>query len=295
MPGEFDDLIPNRPTQPPAQGGGGQSGSFSDITPEPGVLPAMGRFARGAAKEAETIVDEFGMSLPSFMQGANINPERRKLNEEMLKDRPPPLDFPERAGGYATDLGAIFAPVPGLGKATGLEKLISNAIRNYQAYYRPTSIGLAKAIPAIEKIGGGIAEGGVRGAAGGAILPGEKTGDAEAGALAGAGVKGGSAAVSAGLKAIPPGIKNTVSALAAMAAAERLTGLPYWAGFLGGGRWDPQTGQHMGNIFNQLYHANLADLAASYFEKTGSAAPQAVGAAAARIRKQPKPDDDSEK
>lgn len=227
---------------------------------DPGFWAGAGRALRGVgtgfASDLEQI-DPF------------IKPEERALTKH------PPKDLAESIGVAGGQILPVFAlPELGVGRAIG------GALRAGQAAFMPSSMAVARSIPIAES----LAEGGAQGALGGAMIPGDDhSGNAAAGALAGAGLRGAGKLTRAVIDAIPLHIKNTLSALAAAAAASKL-GMPWWATMLGHGGWNPAAQQYTGSLYNQMYNAGLADLAAKYFEKVTRAKPAAVGGTAAEIK-----------
>lgn len=239
---------------------------------DPGFWAGAGRFARGMATEAGSIIEGMDPYLPT---GPYIKPE------EKIQTIHPPKDPAEKAGTLTTDIGALFAPVPGIGKSAGLERLASEGLRGLQARHFPTSTRFAKSIPALETIGGGLLEGGTRGAVGGAILPGEdKATDTGLGAAAGAGVRGAGAGIAAAVKALPPGLKNSLSVIAAVSTASKL-GIPWWAVLPG--IYDQRAGRY-GSMLEKVYNTNLMDVASRYFHGLTRVPPQISGAAGVKLK-----------
>lgn len=219
--------------------------------PDPGFLAGTGRALRGVASGVESTVDEIGMRLPSFLQGANKPEEVRKE----LNKRPKPKGV-EAGGEFVGEiLPTLAVPELGAGRAAGV--LMSRAPRTAQVL-------------------GSALEGGVRGGIGGAMMPGgDTTENMDVGTAAGAGVRGLGTAAQIGIGALPLKLKNTLSAIAAVAAANKM-GMPWWAAFM-----HPDWGQK--SLFGQLYNSNLADLAAKYFRGTTRLNPATVGGIAAEV------------
>lgn len=219
---------------------------------DPGFWAGAGRFVRGLGTGAMSDIEQ----IDPF-----IKPEEKVLTKH------PPKDLSESIGVAGGQILPVFAlPELGMGRA------VASGLKAAGAW--------SKAIPIAES----VAEGGAQGALGGAMIPSDdRSGSAATGALAGAGLRGAGTGIRTAVDAIPLHIKNTLSALAAAAAASKL-GLPWWATMFGHGGWNPTTQQYTGSIYNQMYNAGLADLAAKYFEKMTRANPAAVGAGTAEIR-----------
>lgn len=213
---------------------------------DPGWLPAIGRSARGVATGVESTVEGIGSHLPAFLQGANINPERRKLNEQMLAARPPPKDMIESGGNVVGEVLPSFMIPP-----LGLEGVAATALPN---------------APRIASFLGKAAEGMVRGGLGGAMLP---EGDRAKNTVAGITAGGGAQIAGAAWDAIPRQWRYPLNAIVSGAVTKALES----AGIL------PSSWQFP--VFFGLLHSRLTDLAAQVASKVN---PAAYGAATARAR-----------
>lgn len=241
---------------------------------DPGFWAGAGRAARGVATGVESTVDELGSRIPGF-----IGPHDPELVKKTLKEREAPKDFPEKAGSAIGEVLPTFA-LPGFGlDALAVRGLrLARGLRGAQLTQFPKTKGLASAL---ERIAGSTIEGGARGAAGGALIPGDDTAEnAAIGAGIGIAGQGAGTIAQSAMIALPPKIKNTLSAIAAMAAANKV-GIPWWTAFM-------HPNWQQGSIFQQLYNANLADLAAKYFRKATNVNPAVAGASGVELKERSK-------
>lgn len=242
--------------------------------PDPGFWPAAGRAARGFTTGVESTVDYMGSGLPGFL--GPHDPELAKKTRESIPEPKGNLEgFTHALGEMAPtlavpELGADAAVIRGLRFARGL--------RGPQLTQFARQKGFASAL---ERLAGGAAEGGAQGAIGGAMVPDKETGeDAAIGGGAGAAVRGAGDIFHSSVMALPPKVRNTLGAVAAMATANKL-GLPWWVALMHPGSWQ------QGTVFQQLRDANLADLAAKYFRNiTRRPKPSFVGASGVKLKQQ---------
>lgn len=240
---------------------------------DPGFWAAAGRTARGVATGAENVVDTIGMHLPGFLQGANKPEEVQKA----LRERAPPKDEWESLGVGGGEIATSAALTPGLGIAAPVVRGLRYArgLRGPQLGQFVSPKGWKSAL---ERIAGSGTEGAARGGIAGAMITGDDaTENAEIGAGVGGGIRGLGAIGQSSVMALPPKIKNTASALAAVAAASKL-GMPWWAALMHPGGW------HTNSMFQQLYDANLADLAAKYFRGVTRTNPAVLGASGVKLK-----------
>lgn len=219
---------------------------------------------RGLATGVETAVDTAAGYIPGSR--AHRDP---KLVQETLAKRPPPSSGIEKAGVFGGEmLPSFMIPYTGLGKVAA----------------RAVGLGM----PRVATMVGAATEGGVQGGLGGLTIPGDRSRNADIGTGTGAALRGGGAAAQIAIDAIPPRLKNTLAALAAVAAASKM-GMPPWYAFIPHG-WSSQQGQYIGSFFRQLYDANLARLAdlagKGVRQGTREINPAAAGAFTAETMKQ---------
>lgn len=265
---KFEDLVPV-----PADG----APSTDKLTtpPDPGWLPAAGRAARGVATGVESAADytASGFHLP-FLGPHDPELTRKALEESETPSLDPVENFTHGVG----EVGSTFL-VPGLGAdaATIRALRFARGLRGPQLTQFARQKGFKSAL---ERLAGGAAEGGARGAIGGAMVPDEETGtDAAIGGGLGAAVRGAGDISHSAVMALPPKVKNTIGAVAAMATANKL-GMPWWVAFMHPGSWQ------QGSVFEQLYNANLADLAAKYFRSLTRPNPAVLGASGVKLKQQ---------
>lgn len=242
--------------------------------PDPGFFPAVGRTARGLATGVESTVDYMGSGLPGF-----LGPHDPELARKVRKDIPEPKDAYESFGHGLGEMLPTFA-VPGLGADASVARALrfARGLRGPQLTQFARQRGLASAL---ERLAGGAAEGGARGAIGGAMVPDEETGeDAAIGGGVGAATRGVGDLAFSSVVNLNPKIKNTLGAVAAMATANKL-GMPWWVAFMHPGTWQ------QGSVFQQLYNANLLDLASKYLRSaTRRPNPSFVGASGVKLKQQ---------
>lgn len=243
-------------------------------SPDPGWMPAIGRTARGMATGVESTVDYMGAGLPGF-----LGPHDPELARKTREGIPEPKDAFESFGhGLGEMIPTLAVPELGADAAAIRALRFARGLRGPQLTQFARQKGFTSAL---ERLAGGATEGGARGAIGGTMVPDEETGtDAAIGGGAGAAVRGMGDIAQSSVMALPPKVKNTIGAVAAMATANKL-GMPWWVAFMHPGAWQE------GSVFQQLYNTNLLDLASKYLRSaTRRPNPAFVGASGVKLKQE---------